>query len=190
MTICLSLAKVRVPNSNLDTMCDISTGKIRPFVPEWFRRIFFSSFHNLSHPGSNTSVKLLTDIFSLIWSRIFDCGQEPVNNIKRVKFCLQMNDLNMYILLVLYLLVRDIHISWLASIVFLVGAKSFQLLILTPILQRKHSWPAGCPVSVFQLSLLRIGVNSSNQVYSANWWNFCRANESARPPITLNLMAW
>ena len=64
----LNLAKVRVPNSNLDIVCDTSTGKIRPFVPELFQRIFFSSFHNLFHPDANASVKLLTERY--VWPRM------------------------------------------------------------------------------------------------------------------------
>ena len=58
----LNLAKVHVPNSNLDIVCDISIGKICPFVPESFQHIFFSSLHNLSHLGANASIKLLTEI--------------------------------------------------------------------------------------------------------------------------------
>ncbi len=48
--------------SNLDIVCDTSTGKIRPFVPESFQCVFFSSLYNLSHPGMNASIKLMTEI--------------------------------------------------------------------------------------------------------------------------------
>ena len=56
----LKLTKIHVPNSNLD-----STGKICPFVPESFQRVFFSSLHNLFHPGVNASIKLMTDMCGL-----------------------------------------------------------------------------------------------------------------------------
>ena len=68
MTEFVKLTKIRVPNSNLDIVCDTSTGKIRPFVPGSFRRVFFSSPYNLSHPGPNASIKLMTEKY--IWSRM------------------------------------------------------------------------------------------------------------------------
>ena len=64
----LKLTKIRVPNSSLDIVCDTSTEKIRPFIPESFRRIFFSSLHNLSHPGANASIKLMTERY--VWLRM------------------------------------------------------------------------------------------------------------------------
>ena len=57
----LKLTKILVPNSNLDIVFDTSTGKIRLFVPESFRRVFFSNLHNSSHPGANASIKLMTE---------------------------------------------------------------------------------------------------------------------------------
>ena len=57
-----------VLNSNLDIVCDTSTGKIRPFVPESFRRVFFSSLHNLSHPDANASIKLMTERY--VWPQM------------------------------------------------------------------------------------------------------------------------
>ena len=59
----LKLTKIRVLNSNLDIVCDTSSEKICPFVPESFRRVFFSGLHKLSHPGANASIKLMTDIY-------------------------------------------------------------------------------------------------------------------------------
>ena len=64
----LKLTKIRVPNSNLDIVCENSTGKIRPFVPESFGRIFFSNLHNLTHPVANASIKLMTERY--VWPRM------------------------------------------------------------------------------------------------------------------------
>lgn len=45
--------------------CDISSGRIRPFVPESFRREIFNSLHSLSHPGTRASTKLIDERY--VW---------------------------------------------------------------------------------------------------------------------------
>ncbi|GBM44203.1 hypothetical protein AVEN_257140-1 [Araneus ventricosus] len=42
-----------------EIFCDISTGSCRPFFPKEFRRRFFETLHNLSHPGVKATVKLV-----------------------------------------------------------------------------------------------------------------------------------
>ena len=46
----------------------MSTGKIRPFISESLRPIFFSSLNNLYYPGANASIKLLTERY--VWPRM------------------------------------------------------------------------------------------------------------------------
>ena len=143
------------------------------------------------HQSSQSISSNCWEMFGLAWSRIFDCGRpqsrtcEQCQKVKAGRHTRTPVDplpspdkrfehIHIDITSSLPHCEGDIYIyiCWRASIVFLVGAKSFQWLILVPIQQRKHSYQVGCPVSVFQLSLPRIGVNSSNQVFSANWWNF------------------
>jgi len=45
--------------------CDTSQNKIRPYIPQKFRRQIFEKIHNLSHPGVKLTVKQVTTRF--IW---------------------------------------------------------------------------------------------------------------------------
>ena len=45
--------------------CDTSTGKVRPVIPFNWRRKVFDAVHELSHPGANTTCKLLSSKF--VW---------------------------------------------------------------------------------------------------------------------------
>ncbi|GFT05434.1 pro-Pol polyprotein [Nephila pilipes] len=45
--------------------CDVSTDRIRPFVPEFFKREIFKNLHALSHPGIRTSLKLVAERY--VW---------------------------------------------------------------------------------------------------------------------------
>lgn len=49
-------------------LCDVSTGRPRPFVPAAWRRRIFEAIHNLSHPGARASRRLLTERF--VWPKI------------------------------------------------------------------------------------------------------------------------
>ncbi|GFU30858.1 retrovirus-related Pol polyprotein from transposon opus [Trichonephila clavipes] len=48
--------------------CDISTQKIRPYIPQKFRFQIFQLFHGLAHPGIKSTVKLMTEKY--VWSDI------------------------------------------------------------------------------------------------------------------------
>lgn len=64
----LKIEKVRIPGSNQQLYCDISTGIQRPYVTTRFRRQVFDALHNLSHPGASATVRLVTQRF--VWSGI------------------------------------------------------------------------------------------------------------------------
>lgn len=49
-------------------LCDVSTGRPRPFVPMKFRRDIFNAIHCLSHPSIRSTVKLMTQKF--VWHSI------------------------------------------------------------------------------------------------------------------------
>ena len=68
----LKLNKILIPDTNVKLFCDISTGKIRPFVPAAQRKTIFDALHNISHPGRKATVKLIADRF--VWPRLkADC---------------------------------------------------------------------------------------------------------------------
>lgn len=48
--------------------CDISTNNIRPYIPQPFRKLVFSTVHNLSHNGIKSTVRQVTNKF--IWTNI------------------------------------------------------------------------------------------------------------------------
>lgn len=59
------LANFSLPSTGSTIICDTSHGKIRPIVPDKFRRAVFDSVHNLAHPGSRATLKLISDRF--VW---------------------------------------------------------------------------------------------------------------------------
>lgn len=64
----LKIELIHFPNKNIKIYCDISTGKQRPFMPLKFRKTIFESFHNISHPGKNTTRKLISANY--IWENM------------------------------------------------------------------------------------------------------------------------
>lgn len=61
----LELKKMNLPNTNVTLFCDISTGRVRPFVPAACRQNVFENIHRFSHPGVRASTKLISDRF--VW---------------------------------------------------------------------------------------------------------------------------
>ncbi|UYV70374.1 hypothetical protein LAZ67_7002762 [Cordylochernes scorpioides] len=69
----LQLEKVQIPETNISLYCDVSTAKPRPFVPAPCRRIFFSAYHNLSHPGLRATTRMVTAHY--VWPAVKkDCA--------------------------------------------------------------------------------------------------------------------
>lgn len=64
----LKFKKCIIAGSTEALWCDTSTGFIRPYVPQVFRRAAFAGVHNLSHPGIRNTRKLLLQKF--IWPSI------------------------------------------------------------------------------------------------------------------------
>lgn len=59
----VAVKKIILPGSSSFIFCNISNDRIRPYLPEKFRRIAFDTVHNLSHPGTRTTRKLVQDRF-------------------------------------------------------------------------------------------------------------------------------
>ena len=55
-----------IDSAGTTLLCDVSTDKTRPIVPESLRRQVFDSIHSLSHPGVRASIKLIADRYT--WS--------------------------------------------------------------------------------------------------------------------------
>lgn len=49
--------------------CDVSTGTLRPYVPESYRHKIFLCFHNLSHPGYKATMDLIKSRY--VWPSMF-----------------------------------------------------------------------------------------------------------------------
>lgn len=84
----LTWEEVAVGPSSLTLLCDTSTGRVRPLVPSTMRRQVFDTVHSLSHPGANTTVKLISSKFVWhglakqvrAWARAcFDCQRAKVH---------------------------------------------------------------------------------------------------------------
>lgn len=61
----LIIKQVALHDTNVTVFCDISTDRIRPFIPTGCRQNVFAKMHNLSHPGVNASTKLISERF--VW---------------------------------------------------------------------------------------------------------------------------
>lgn len=64
----LKLEKVPVPGSMVSLYCDVSLSRPRPFVPKDLRQQIFNSCHSMSHPGSRSTTKLITERF--VWPSV------------------------------------------------------------------------------------------------------------------------
>ena len=64
----LSLKLMPAPTTDVELLCDVSTGSPRPYVPPSFRKVVFDSLHSLSHPGIRATQKLITACF--VWPSI------------------------------------------------------------------------------------------------------------------------
>ncbi|GBN70179.1 hypothetical protein AVEN_194979-1 [Araneus ventricosus] len=71
----LELKQLSLPSSERLFYCDISTGKVRPYIPETFRRRVFEMLHgDLSHPGVKATNNLIKQRF--VWKSVNKDVQE------------------------------------------------------------------------------------------------------------------
>jgi cleavage and polyadenylation specificity factor subunit 1 len=64
----LRLEKLQVTGTTVSIYCDLSAGMPRPYVPASLRLQVFRSIHDLSHPGTKTTAKLIIQRF--VWPGI------------------------------------------------------------------------------------------------------------------------
>jgi hypothetical protein len=55
-----SIKKISIPNTDLELYCDTSTPYVRPYIPTECRKQIFNIIHDVSHPGTRTTRKLIT----------------------------------------------------------------------------------------------------------------------------------
>lgn len=55
--------EIVLPGCDIPIVCEATSSKLRPYLPEQFRKLAFESIHHLSHPGIQTSRKLVKDRF-------------------------------------------------------------------------------------------------------------------------------
>ena len=67
-SISLKFAEIPLEGTDVKLICDISTGKQRPYVPPKFRHEVFTLLHSLAHPGIRATQHLLTNNY--VWPRI------------------------------------------------------------------------------------------------------------------------
>eukprot|EP00096_Caligus_rogercresseyi_P009775 TRINITY_DN3386_c0_g1_i3.p1 TRINITY_DN3386_c0_g1~~TRINITY_DN3386_c0_g1_i3.p1 ORF type:complete len:608 (+),score=-10.49 TRINITY_DN3386_c0_g1_i3:209-1825(+) len=61
----LKLEKIALQHNGPEIICDVSTGRARPLVPESFQRKIFDTLHGLAHPGIRTTRRLISEKF--VW---------------------------------------------------------------------------------------------------------------------------
>ena len=64
----LRLESVPFLSEGISIVCDVSTGRQRPYVPQRFRRTIFDSLHSISHPGIRATQRLVTSRY--VWPGI------------------------------------------------------------------------------------------------------------------------
>lgn len=64
----LKLKQFTIPGSSQQLYCDCSGDRVRPFITKRFRDQFLQATHNLSHPGTRATAKLMTQRF--VWPNI------------------------------------------------------------------------------------------------------------------------
>jgi RNase H-like domain found in reverse transcriptase/Reverse transcriptase (RNA-dependent DNA polymerase)/Integrase zinc binding domain/Integrase core domain len=65
LATCQSLHVQKVVVNNVELLCDVSNGLIRPLVPNSFRQAVFQSVHQLAHPGTRATRRMVSTRF--VW---------------------------------------------------------------------------------------------------------------------------
>lgn len=78
----ITLKLFAVPGSNEQLYCDVSTKRIRPYIPKEFRQQVLSSTHRLSHPGVRTTTKLMLERY--VW---YGIRKDTANFVRNCSVC-------------------------------------------------------------------------------------------------------
>ena len=64
----LKISEVKIEDSDQVILCDVSTDKVRPIIPEQFQKVVFDKIHNLAHSGIKATRNLLQRRF--VWKNM------------------------------------------------------------------------------------------------------------------------
>ena len=64
----LKISEVKIEDSDQVILCDVSTDKVRPIIPEQFQKVVFDNIHNLAHSGIKATRNLLQQRF--VWKNM------------------------------------------------------------------------------------------------------------------------
>ena len=64
----LKISEVKIEDSDQVILCDVSTDKVRPIIPEEFQKVVFDKIHNLAHSGIKATRNLLQRRF--VWKNM------------------------------------------------------------------------------------------------------------------------
>jgi hypothetical protein len=87
-TTALRLEKLPIPGTTVSIYCDTSAGRPRPYVPVPLRLQVFQSAHDLSHPGTKATARLVAQRFA--WPGVQkDCRTwaRGCQSCQRSKYC-------------------------------------------------------------------------------------------------------
>ena len=86
----LKISEVKIEDSDQVILCDVSTGKVRPIMPEQFQKVVFDKIRNLAHSGIKATRNLLQRRF--VWKNTkknfflkFEIGLSAVFHARKVK---------------------------------------------------------------------------------------------------------
>ena len=83
----LKISEVKIEDSDQVILCDVSTNKVRPIIPEQFQKVVFDKIHHLTHSGIIATRNLLQRRF--VWKnmkkKIFEIGLSAVFHARKVK---------------------------------------------------------------------------------------------------------
>lgn len=70
----LMISELEISGLDKKIFCDTSTGRVRPFLTESFRKTAFDLMHSISHPGAAKTIKMVSERF--FWPNMKkDCRQ-------------------------------------------------------------------------------------------------------------------
>nr|XP_015911934.1 uncharacterized protein LOC107442797 [Parasteatoda tepidariorum] len=76
----------------VELFCDVSTKRIRPFVPEVDRKNIFSKLHSISHPFTKATIRLVEEMFDLVFEHVHINIVGPLPPSEGFRYCLTCVD--------------------------------------------------------------------------------------------------
>ena len=83
----LKISEVKVEDSDQVILCDVSTDKVRPIIPEQFQKVVFDKIHNLAHSSikATRNLRQRTFIWKNMKKKIVVIGLSAVFYARKIK---------------------------------------------------------------------------------------------------------